>query len=193
MTGFWGRGEVAQCDDYAQREFIRQCERGSLQRVLVLWDRAGYSLTALFQADIRLRSHRRTWRESPMNCFNHRTSPAIGICKSCGKGVCQGCAVDTGNGLACRDSCESRVRLLTRMVDNNAKVMKTANAQSRSAGIYGLITGSVFLAMGWYAYTANQMMLVILLGGIGLPLLLIGLVRLFGERYPVAADEEVGS
>jgi hypothetical protein len=128
-----------------------------------------------------------------MNCFNHRTSPAIGICKSCGKGVCQGCAVDTGNGLACRDSCESRVRLLTRMVDNNAKVMKTANAQTRSAGIYGLITGLVFLAMGGLAYTANEMTLVILLGGIGLPLVLLSVVRLFGHRFPVAAEEEVGS
>lgn len=71
--------------------------------------------------------------------------------------------------------------------------MKTANAQSRSAGIYGLITGSVFLATGWWAYTANQMMLVMLLAGLGLPLLLSGLVRLFSQRYPVAADEEMRS
>jgi hypothetical protein len=124
-----------------------------------------------------------------MNCFNHRTSPALGICKSCGKGVCQGCVEDTGNGLACRDSCEARVRLLTRLVDNNARVMKTANSQTRTTGLYGLIMGSVFLGTGWLAYTANQMMLVLLLAGVGSPLLILGLIRLFWERYPVAAEE----
>jgi hypothetical protein len=32
------------------------------------------------------------------------------------------------------------------MVTDNARVMKTANAQTRSAGLYGVATGALFLA-----------------------------------------------
>ena len=74
-----------------------------------------------------------------MNCYNHRTTPALAICRACGKGLCQGCA-HTGAAIACRDACESRVRLLGRIVDDNEKAMRTANAQTRSAGLFGFIT-----------------------------------------------------
>src|SRR5262249_45447184 len=124
--------------------------------------------------------------EAVMNCFNHRTSTAIGICKSCGKGVCQACAVDLGNGLACRDSCEERVAFIARMVDDHPKAMKTANAQSRSHSVFGLVSGILFLALGYWAYTAGQMFLAIFCGGLGLLMGLHGLVRLFAERYPTS-------
>ena len=44
-----------------------------------------------------------------MNCYYHHGVPAIGLCKNCHKGLCRECAVDVGNGLACKDSCETAV------------------------------------------------------------------------------------
>lgn len=44
-----------------------------------------------------------------MECFEHANSPAVGICRVCGRGVCHGCVRDTGHGLACSDACEKEV------------------------------------------------------------------------------------
>ncbi|MBI5933960.1 MAG: hypothetical protein HY867_09655 [Chloroflexi bacterium] len=46
-----------------------------------------------------------------MNCFNHPDVPAVGVCKTCQKGLCIVCAYDLGNGIACknhRDEVEAR-------------------------------------------------------------------------------------
>ena len=60
-----------------------------------------------------------------MKCFDHPEMHAVGICKSCHKGLCLDCAVDVGMGLACRDSCETRVSELSQM-------------NERSLSIYGI-------------------------------------------------------
>jgi hypothetical protein len=124
-----------------------------------------------------------------MNCFNHRTSPAVGICKFCGKGVCQACAADTGHGLACRDTCEEQVGVLAAMVRNNARIMKAANRQVRSAGLYGVIAGAIFLGFAGWMYSAGQQFLALLFAGFGLPLALFGIVKLVAERYPTPDDK----
>jgi len=121
---------------------------------------------------------------SLVNCFNHRTASAVGICKSCGKGVCPACASDTGHGLACLDSCEDRVALLGRMVDNNARVLRAANAQTRSSGLFAVVLGVAFLGFAWWIYTAGNMFLALLCAVFGLPFAFFGLVRLFAERFP---------
>ncbi|MGV7222033.1 MAG: hypothetical protein ACQ9MH_10940 [Nitrospinales bacterium] len=47
-----------------------------------------------------------------MKCFNHNEIDALGSCKSCHKGLCIECLFDTGNGLACKDSCSAQVDAL---------------------------------------------------------------------------------
>jgi hypothetical protein len=120
-----------------------------------------------------------------MQCFKHRTAAAVGICKSCGKGVCAACAADTGDGLACSDACEERVLLTSRMVANNVKVMRTANAQNRASGLMAVLIGLVFLPIGVWGYTANHPLLM-LFGGLGLIFFVFGFVRLVAERYPTS-------
>ncbi|HJZ56209.1 MAG TPA: hypothetical protein VKE74_14680 [Gemmataceae bacterium] len=83
-----------------------------------------------------------------MNCSTHPAIPAVGICKWCGKGRCSSCAIDTGDGLACRGHCEDRVHLAVRILLNNARVMKMVNAQTRSTALYSLLCGALFLAIG---------------------------------------------
>ncbi len=52
-----------------------------------------------------------------MNCFNHRDKPAIGVCKSCGKGLCEDCLAEVPNGLACKGSCEARAETMRQMAE----------------------------------------------------------------------------
>jgi hypothetical protein len=47
-----------------------------------------------------------------LRCFYHPEAEAIGVCRNCGKGLCGGCAVDLGDGLACRDRCEAKAQAL---------------------------------------------------------------------------------
>ena len=44
-----------------------------------------------------------------MNCFNHRDTTAVGVCKACGKALCSDCLAEVEGGLACKDNCESKV------------------------------------------------------------------------------------
>ena len=66
-----------------------------------------------------------------MNCFNHRAVPAVGLCKSCGKALCGDCLTELANGLACKGKCESRVAMINRILDSNAKIVSAARHQTR--------------------------------------------------------------
>jgi hypothetical protein len=56
-----------------------------------------------------------------MECFTHRPAEAVGVCKSCGKGVCWHCAIDTEVALVCGAACEQEARELHEMVDRAKK------------------------------------------------------------------------
>ena len=89
-----------------------------------------------------------------MNCFNHPSEPAVGLCKSCCKALCRGCVTELENGLACRGtSCEERVRLINRIIDNNKKVLSVANTQNRIAVTMTLGMGAAFCAFGALFWT----------------------------------------
>jgi hypothetical protein len=62
-----------------------------------------------------------------MRCFYHEQKEAVGICKSCGKGICKKCAVDFKKGLACRGHCEKTVRSIIQKIieyDKNAELYR---------------------------------------------------------------------
>lgn len=83
-----------------------------------------------------------------MHCFNHADRPAVGICKSCNKGLCKECLTELPNGIACKASCEERVALLVRLVDNNKRMIATSNFHV-SLGTWFLMTFALLpLAFG---------------------------------------------
>ena len=57
-----------------------------------------------------------------MRCFAHQEQDAVGVCKSCQKGLCRECALDLGKGLACRASCEDDVRRLIQLIESNMRL-----------------------------------------------------------------------
>jgi hypothetical protein len=83
-----------------------------------------------------------------MRCFYHHDVEAVATCKNCGRGLCPGCAVDVGNGLACPNRCEEEVRALNRVIARNKTAyQKTSGAYVRIAVFYALV-GLVFLGAG---------------------------------------------
>jgi hypothetical protein len=90
-----------------------------------------------------------------MRCFYHHEAEAVAVCKNCGRGLCAGCAVEVGNGLACPNRCEADVRALNEVIARNRTAyQKTSGAYARIAAFYVLI-GAVFGAAGladWRGY-----------------------------------------
>lgn len=57
-----------------------------------------------------------------MICFQHRENQSIGICKSCGKAICQDCLIEFPKGLACSAECEKDGKELVEMNERGKKI-----------------------------------------------------------------------
>ena len=83
-----------------------------------------------------------------MKCFKHSQSDAVGTCKNCQKGLCHECAVDVGNGIACKSGCEDRVIAINELIDRNMGThQKIRQVYSRNAAI-GTLAGLLLLVIG---------------------------------------------
>jgi hypothetical protein len=88
--------------------------------------------------------HAMTWaalKGESMNFFNHRDKPAIGVCKSCGKGLCEDCLTELSNGIACKGSCEKQVNLLNRVTDSDAEIKSEARLRLYDTGVRSFFLG----------------------------------------------------
>jgi hypothetical protein len=122
-----------------------------------------------------------------MNCFYHPTVAAVGICKSCAKGLCPECAVDVGKGLACKGRCEEDVKAVASLIDRTVKrspltdhILKTARSNRYLGAIFYLAFGSLFTGFGIFTYLQDGTgEPVVFLGAMGLCFLTFGLVILW--------------
>jgi hypothetical protein len=60
-----------------------------------------------------------------MNCFEHRGSDAVALCRACGKGLCRECIESGPAGVSCKGSCLERLSLV--------EAEGTKDTQSRTA------------------------------------------------------------
>jgi hypothetical protein len=94
-----------------------------------------------------------------MNCYTHQSVSAIGLCKTCFRALCPECAVDVGNGLACRGECEQKVRELNQMWERSAKIYGIGQHKTWIPSTGVLLWGLMALAM-WgvsaVAYVRNN-------------------------------------
>src|SRR5687768_7586700 len=114
-----------------------------------------------------------------MKCFSHPEHFSVGICKSCGKGVCTTCAVDLGKGLACRGTCENDVRQLLQLIAANVRMSPVSthalrgHATTLLAGAWvSIVTGTLFAV-----WSIRRDPPVLVLTGIGVVLVLWGVVQ----------------
>ena len=94
-----------------------------------------------------------------MDCFLHSGVAAVGTCKSCGKGICHACAADLGDGLACRNRCESKVKTLTAFIDRNIqnaarneRLVSFGYSNRSASAVFYVLIGALFLGYGFYQF-----------------------------------------
>ena len=120
-----------------------------------------------------------------MNCYNHRQIAAVGICKSCGKGLCPECVEEIPNGIACKATCVERARLINQIIDTNRQVLSAANIQIKSGTIFIIIMGILFCAFGIIPFWVTGKTSTLFFAVMGLLFLISGIYRLQKKaRYP---------
>ncbi len=101
-----------------------------------------------------------------MNCFYHPTSPAVGVCKYCQRGLCAECAAVVDDVIACKHRHEDEVRQLEQLTARNLfQSKRVASGYMRNAIFYGLV-GVVFAGFGLWQlkWLGLQAALFIMLG-----------------------------
>jgi len=83
-----------------------------------------------------------------MNCFNHSNEPAVGICKHCNKAICHKCTTDTGDGIACTETCVETVHALNSLIDRNRHTVSTQQKNAYISPAFLGMTGAIFLIFG---------------------------------------------
>lgn len=87
-----------------------------------------------------------------MKCFTHQQVDALGVCRSCLKGVCVDCAIDIGDGIACRDSCEEKAKEIVNVLQTSIGAQK--DFKKRGVYLFPLFCvslGLVFMVSSYYA------------------------------------------
>src|SRR5437660_197873 len=87
-----------------------------------------------------------------MNCFNHRELPAVGLCKSCGKALCEACVAEVRDGLACKGKCEERVGMINRMIDQHARGIAVLVSFVARLGVFAIPTGVTTSQYMWFDF-----------------------------------------
>lgn len=62
-----------------------------------------------------------------MQCYSHPAEFAIGVCKSCGKGVCRTCTIILPRGIACSEECKENITTFTEFqgrIIKNSRISK---------------------------------------------------------------------
>ena len=81
-----------------------------------------------------------------MECFAHPNEIAVGLCKSCGKGVCRSCALPVDRGLACSERCRPIAESLSRLQIASINNVGLYSVQRFAQPLIAL----VFLLTGFY-------------------------------------------
>ena len=90
-----------------------------------------------------------------MECFYHKGTAACGICKSCQRGICSGCASEVKNGIACLNRCEQQATEIDDMIEASKQNQEKSTALIKSIGLgagdtFNIILGALFLGFGLY-------------------------------------------
>lgn len=83
-----------------------------------------------------------------MRCFYHEDREAVGICKSCGRGLCRECAVELPKSLACRGRCEADAQAVTQLIERNLQVSATSTRLVQTSRVSRIGLGLFSIALG---------------------------------------------
>ena len=103
----------------------------------------------------------------------------MGSCRACFRGVCRGCAVDLGRGLACAGRCEEGVRALIASLDQSMRIQGLSGSMVQGArtlwvGLSWVALGVGVFVIGFGLSLPHFQSIALL----GIPFLAIGLLTL---------------
>lgn len=117
-----------------------------------------------------------------MKCFYHNSVNAIAICKNCNRGVCQDCASEVTNGIACKNRCESEVESVNNLINRSkGSYQKASYAYTRNSIIY-LLIGLICIAYGLYTHRTDSVLAWYLVP--------IGIVFLLGALFNYSSSKK---
>jgi hypothetical protein len=82
-----------------------------------------------------------------MKCF-YSGADAVGICKSCGRGLSLPFAREFPKGLACGNRCEADVERLIRVVETAPDGRSGPTSNTLVSGVFTLLAGGAFFHFG---------------------------------------------
>ncbi len=89
-----------------------------------------------------------------MECYNHESLNAVGLCKSCYKAICKECAKELEHGLACSEICESDVTETNEMNERGKKLYGIGHRKSKMPSS-GVIIWAILSLLLWAVVLIN--------------------------------------
>jgi hypothetical protein len=83
-----------------------------------------------------------------MKCFNHVGADAVGVSKSCGRGLCRDCVTQVGLSVSCKGGCETVVQTMNDLVERGRTAYTKTSATQMRTGIITILLGTLFLIFG---------------------------------------------
>ena len=89
-----------------------------------------------------------------MNCFRHPEIVAVGICRSCMKGLCKECSIEAKSILACKNSCESLVEGIALVQKRQPALQKYGVTINRLMALV-MIGYGLYLSFSWFGFRGH--------------------------------------
>jgi len=89
-----------------------------------------------------------------MQCFLHQGATAVGICRTCGKGICSACAREIDRGIVCSEVC-AQFAIDTHEIQDRAKRIYSIGVKPRIPvgawffGTFGLLVLFITALLLW--------------------------------------------
>jgi len=83
-----------------------------------------------------------------MKCFYHHRLDSIGVCRSCGRGLCPDCITEYPEGLACKNRCEEAVEETISLVKRNRVAVAKPGINRFFYPFFFLVLGAIQLYQG---------------------------------------------
>ena len=114
-----------------------------------------------------------------MKCFNHPGTDAVGVCKSCGRGLCRECVAEVGLSCSCKGECEGVVAAMNELVERGRIAYQKSSAMQMRSGILVILLGGLFLFFGIASFSGERSIWNYFLLGTGVLFTILGLSSIY--------------
>ena len=90
-----------------------------------------------------------------MKCFNHPEVDAVGICKSCARGLCHHCITEVGTSVSCKNRCESDVTAINDILQRGRVAYQKTSRSYQNSAIFMVLMGGIFLTLGVVRFNSS--------------------------------------